>query len=425
MNGLMLKKFFLLFALEGALLQFSGAINGFANNLFATNLGATDEQIALIQTIPNLVAMALMLPMGFLSDRARSSRTIPMVMLTVMITGYVLISLVPMAGEMRIALFFVALAFTVGGQALYNAQWQSFFGDVVPIENRNNVLTIRNRFMFLVGIIAPILCGVFMGMAQDPDAKLTVLQVFFIICILVSAAQLFTVHRIETPRRDGNRESTLSLKETGNIISGLLKDPSFHLFFVPMVLFYMAWQIDWSMWYIGQVRYLELSEADMAIQNGVFNIGQLIAVGVLSGLARKKDVEFTFLLAPIGLMTCPLIMMLCSLLPQAMHMPAFTLLTTVMNAGQCATNLCVVQMLLRVSPARGRGVAVSFFTLTTTLTNSFMPVVGVQIYTLLGSDRAAFYGFNSIVAVLRIAVILIMVWRYCKLKRSGVLVPEG
>ena len=91
----------MLFAVEGALLQLFCAVNGFANNLFATGLGATDLQIGLIQTVPNVAALLLLLPLGILSDRLRSSRTIPLVSLICVAAGYVVMAVVPSLGCCR------------------------------------------------------------------------------------------------------------------------------------------------------------------------------------------------------------------------------------------------------------------------------------------------------------------------------------
>ena len=147
---------FVLFAVEGALLQLFCSVNGFANNLFATGLGATDLQIGLIQTVPNVAALLLLLPLGILSDRLRSSRTIPLVSLICVAAGYVVMAAVPSLGNARILAFFCALVFTAGGPVLYNAQWQTFFGDVVQSQARNTVLTLRNRAMFVLGIASPL-----------------------------------------------------------------------------------------------------------------------------------------------------------------------------------------------------------------------------------------------------------------------------
>ena len=83
-----LRRTLLIFGIEGILYQFSQSINGFGNALYATNLGATDTQIGLIQTIPNVLALILMLPFGLLSDRLRRSRTVPLACLLIRVEKY-------------------------------------------------------------------------------------------------------------------------------------------------------------------------------------------------------------------------------------------------------------------------------------------------------------------------------------------------
>lgn len=57
--------------------------------------------------------------------------------------------------------------------------------------------------------------------------------------------------------------------------------------------------------------------------------------------------------------------------------------------------------------------AVSLYTLTVTLMNCFMPYLGVQLYTVMGSDYRALMLFNAIVFVARTATFLLLLWR-CK-----------
>ncbi len=134
----------------------------------------------------------------------------------------------------------------------------------------------------------------------------------------------------------------------------------------------------------------------LSIFNGVFNVGQLIAVRLLSRTVRRRGADYTVCFAALGLMSCPLIMTLCSYLPLPWRMPVFTVLCTTLNAPQCAVNLCVIQILLRVAPKENRTLAVSLFTLSTTLTNSFMPVVGVQLYTFFGANHQGLVGSDAV-----------------------------
>lgn len=406
---------FVLFAMEGALFQLFTSVNGFANNLFATGLGATDQQIGLIQTVPNAAALLLLLPLGILSDRMRSSRTIPLISLLCVAAGYLMMSAVPTLTALRMPLFFFALAFTVGGPVLYGAQWQTFFGDVVEPDRRNTVLTLRNRCMFLLGIVTPLASSLAM---RGPVEKTRVFQLFFLFCSVAVLAQAAIVSLIRTPERR-TVTAKFSPRELGDAVKLMLHSRSFLLFFVPIVLFHMTWQMDWSMWYIGQVQYLHLTESQMTLFSGIFNIGQLIAIGIVSRSVQKRGTDRTLPFAALGLLTCPVIMMVCSTLPQIARMPVFTILVTLLNAPQCATNLCIVQILLRVAPKECRSIAVSVYTLSTTLSNCFIPFLGVQLYTALGSDYRALILFNVICFLSRLFTLSLLLWRCRFVKKEA------
>lgn len=400
---------FVLFAIEGALLQMCTSINGVANNLFATALGATDLQIGLVQMIPNAVAVLLLLPLGILADRLRSSRTVPLICLIGIAAGYGLMTLVPSLGGLRIPAFFFALAFTAGGPALYNGQWQTFFGDVVPTDSRNDVLTLRNRLMMAMAILAPLTAAAVMARSTHGAGMY---RVFFALCLLAAVVQLGVISGIHTPLRQ-NQAVRFRMEDLVNTIRTLAASRQFLLFFGPVLFFYMSWQMDWSMWYIGQVQYLHLTEAQITVYSGLFNIGQLFAIGLLSRTVQKRGVDRTLPYAALGLVTTPLVMVLCTRLPQAARMPAFTLLMMILDAPQCAVNLCVVQILLRVVPRNCRSIAVSLYTLVITLSNCLVPYLGVRLYTALGSDYRALLLFNLAVFLVRIVSTGLLIWR-CK-----------
>ena len=105
----------LLFAVEGVFLQYITSINGFGLNLYATNMGATDSQIGIIQMVPNIVACAALLPLGILADRLKSTKTIPMLTLLVMCAGYAFLGSVPALGERRMELVFCVTGIYCGG----------------------------------------------------------------------------------------------------------------------------------------------------------------------------------------------------------------------------------------------------------------------------------------------------------------------
>ena len=343
----------LLFAVEGVFLQYITSINGFGLNLYATNMGATDSQIGIIQMVPNIVACAALLPLGILADRLKSTKTIPMLTLLVMCAGYAFLGSVPALGERRMELFFVSLAFTAGALAIYNAQWQAMFGAAVSLRQRNDVYAFRNQFMFVIGILAPVICGILMGRCHTADGKLLVLRSFFYLCAVCVLLQAAAIKKIpveqqeegKAPAEAGKASSRFSVSDLLEAITSVGKNKALRWFFVPVVFFYITWQLDWSMWYLGQVKYCKMSEMTLSICNGVFNIGQLAAVGIIAKVVRKKSPDFALIFAGIGLCFCPVIMILVPHLPLAYRGVTFIVLMTVLNAPQCAVALCTVQPL--------------------------------------------------------------------------------
>lgn len=414
----------LLFGIEGVFLQFATSINSLGNTLYATSMGATDSQIGMIQMIPNLVAVAILFPLGIVSDRLKSSKTVPLIALIVMAIAYFCMGSVPMLGKARMIGFFCCLAFTVGGLAVYNGMWQDFFGDVTPIEERNGVFAFRNRFMFLIGIIAPIVCGILMGFFPSNQGTQMILRLFFYITGVLMLLQAYVIAKIPGGQRSPERLAALqnkrfSPKDVFTAISDAAHNKDFLLFFLPILFFYVGWHLDWSMWYIGMTQYVHMDASTISIYNGIFSVGQLIAIGIVAKLVSKKGPDFTILTGMFGIILCPISMMICANLPTNISPWVFTALITICNAPQCAISLCVVQMLLKVVPERNRSLIISLYTMVITLSNSLTPFLGVQLYTALGANNFAFYFTFSFTLVWRTAAFLISLWRYRLLKKQG------
>lgn len=243
-----------LFGIEGFLLQYAVSLYSLANNLYATNLGATDTQIGLVQMVPNMVAGICMIPVGFLANRTKTSRTVPFILALFLSAAYFAYGSVPLFGEHRMTAFFVFLGMTVGGIALYNAQWQTFFGDAVEPGLRNSVFTFRSRCLFFVGIVVPLLCGNVMTLMPDTEGKLIVLRIFFYIAGVCMLLQALVLRRIPCPPRKAEEKQEMGLKMFPEALNQMVRSKPFRGFFICIMLFYLSWHLDWSLWYIAETK---------------------------------------------------------------------------------------------------------------------------------------------------------------------------
>jgi MFS family permease len=397
----------LFFALEGALLQYVSSVVGFGNVLYATNMGATDTQIGLIQTIPNLAAIALMLPCGALSDRMRTARALPVAISLFMGVTYLAYGTVPVMGASRLWFFFVFLACTNGALATYNAQWQSFFGEAVEPPQRNGIYAFRNRFLFVVGTLAPLVCGIALSRGESSEEKLLVLRVFYYSCALAMFGIAFALSRIACPRRE--KKSAVPPMFSPRALAGAVRvmaaHKPFRVFFGGILLFYLTWHIDWSLWYIGEIQYVGLSEWQLSLVNATASVASLLSVGLWARLNEKGSVERTFPFGVAGLMGSSISMVAALCLPAALRPGAFIVMQTVSCYFQGCITLCVVQMLLKSVPEENKALCISLYTIAITLSNSLMPLLGVTVYQLMGANLAAIRIFYGVLLVLRAGVV--------------------
>ena len=160
------------------------------------------------------------------------------------------------------------------------------------------------------------------------------------------------------------------------------------------MFFYVTWHVDWSMWYIEEINYMGLNELHLAVLSGLICVFQLIFMGAFAKFDAKHGPYRTMLFASGALAICPLTVLVCSFVPAGIRTYAFMFGAILGSVPQCAIGLCVVEMLLEVLPNKNRALVTSIYTMFITLSNCLMPLFGVKIYGILGTDITAVRVFN-------------------------------
>jgi len=407
----------LLFSLEGVLLQYVVSVNSYSNNLYASNLGATDGQISLNQLIPNLIAVLCMLPAGLISDRMKSPKTVPVIMLLFMGLMYIGYGTVPALGERRMIFYFIFLAASVGLVATYNAQWQNLFAAAVYPGEQNRTYAFRNRFMFIIGTVTPLILGQLLRTVVTTEEKLGIFRIFYYISALFLFLQAWILSRMKT-RDNALSGKRFSLSDFGHVFSDLGHNKKFLFFFFSILFFYLGWHIDWTMWYIGETKYLGMTETHLSYFSALCSVFQLLGIGFWAKMNQKKSIHFSLPFGLLALFLCPLTIMTAVLIGGKAGILLFLICGSAENFPQACIGLCVLQMLLGVISDKNRALVISLYTMVITLSNSLMPFLGVKLYTLLGGDLQAFYTFNTIVAVWRTFSTSLFFFRYFLYKKK-------
>jgi len=390
----------LLFALEGMLITLVNNLVGSNNNLFATRLGASDFQLSLLTTIPQLVGLTVLIPGGLLTDRLKNKRSMVMVSLLILTVFYALIGCVPMLPANRFAAFLILLAASVGPMTIYNVSWQAYFSDMVNANEQNRIFTYRTALTFVIGIIVPLVSGSLLAAANTNDDKIRLHQIYLWIGAALLLIQIIVLRQIK-----GSPNTSVAGSRTGQlkgVISELLHNKKFLGFVGVAIFFYVTWHVDWTLYFIGQVNYLKLNEAWLSYVNIGNAVVQFITIGFWSRLNNKFGVRFGIIFGNLGLAFCPICMIVATGLPIPQGQVVFLIMNTLANITLAAVNLNIMQCLLQVVPENNKTLYISIYTVLVTLSNAFMPLIGVVIYTKLGADLEALQNTFRIIFAARI-----------------------
>lgn len=387
-----------LFTLEGMLITLVNNLINNNNNLFATRLGANEFQLGLIFTIPQLIAMLALIPGGILTDRMNNKQNMVTSSLFFIFVSYIAIGFVPFIESFQFIVFLILLAVSVGFMTIYNVSWQAYFSDIVNIEERNHIITIRTALTFLINIIIPFICGSILSYATTNNSKIRIHQLFFWIGSILLLIQIVTLKKIKV--KPTQPSSSINIKQFKHVLMELLHNKKFLGFVGVALFFYTTWHIDWTLYFIGQVNYLNLNEAWLSYVSIGGAIVQFLTIGFWSRMNNKRGVRFGIIFGNIGLALCPISMIISTSLEHGKLV--FLILNTLSNFAFATVNMNILQCLLQVIPEKNKTLNISLYTILVTLSNAIMPLVGVTLYTYLGGHLQALQTTFGIIFGLRI-----------------------
>jgi len=409
-----------LFGIEGFLLQTVTSVNSYTNSLYATYLGATQAQIGVISSIPSLVSLVLLLPAGLAAERARSSRTIPVFLSFFMSVMYLLYAFVPQSSAHPIPWYFLLLGLTTGLVFTYNAQWQTFFADAISEDQRNDVYTFRTRIGYPSTILIPLICGALVSSLSSTAEKLLRFQFIYVVCSFLLLAQGVILLKIPLSVQHTVKNKRTFSREIPAALSEMLHSKAFMSFFVAILLFYTTWYLDYGCWYLAQTLYGGMKELHLGYFSALFSLSQFLTLGIFARLNHKRSVHFTILLGIAGLALCPLAVILSVHIQGSLRPWFFMFLGILFNTTPACIPLCVVQMLLAVIPPKHRALNISLYTMATCALQMVIPYLGSRMYQAMGANQQAMVSFYTFVMIVRMAVLILFIFRYRHIKKEAV-----
>jgi len=393
------------------------------NYLFLTRMGASDYQLSFIQMTPHLLNMAILIPIGIVADSLKNKKKMVMFSLAMMAFFYLAAMTSPFLGDLRIVWFIVMYSFSAGMFTMYNVSWQSFFSEAVPVGERNRTLSSRQRWRTVPGMLLPIITGAVLSSLPAVESKIKAHQAFFVISAAVTIFQILLINRLKSDApAPVIKVSFANLKKA---VSALVKNKKFLFFCGTILICYMAFQFDWTLYFIGMTRYLELNEALIGVTILTEAMASFLSIKFWSRMNEKYGATLPLFFGLLLIGVFPLTIMTTANMVSGARFYLFLAGHALASAGMACFWLNVIQCLLTTLTNEYRTISISAFCVLTSLSNALMPLTGVALYNKFGADLKAFQTVCLIILLFRLFAAGLWLFRWYMTEKRVVKTDAG
>lgn len=399
-----------LFTVEGALLAVVTAFNSNNANLMLTCLDAPDFELGLLATLTSLTGMLTMIPAAICTDRLKNKRKAVVIVLFLNALCFIGAACSPfLRGSVTKALV-ISAALAGGLTTLYTSVWQAYFADAITPRDMNRAYSGRNlasAFLHTPGMLAT---GAILSAIAGTAQKIRMHQILFGVCAVFTLLQILALLRITggTSRYQSGKK----LSDIWVAAKDLAGNKRFLFFAAVVTLFYITWRMDGTIFYLTQVKYLGLSEFWLNASNAACLLGQIISIPIWTKVNERMGVRFGIIFGALGLVLSPVCLIVPMLHTGTSRLALHIILRFTVDFSFTTVSINLLQNLLQVIPEKNRTLSIAVYNTLIAVVGSFMPLVGVSVYTSLGSDWEAMKRTLILMGSLRVLSLAGIVFRW-------------
>ena len=404
------------FAAEGAFFAAVTSLGNNTNNLFLTRLGASDYQLSLMTMLAQVLSMVCLVPLAIFTDRLKNKRSMVTLLLVFIGACYLCGAAVPFLGSAALYPMIVFIGLAVGGVELCTSTWQAFFADATLPDERNRLFAARNQTMFIINICFPLLAGLILTAQPDKGAQVATHQIYYCLIAASAACNIWMLSKITGGA--AKVQSGKSFRDFGDAIKALARNKRFLFFAAVAFLFYTTWKLDGTIFYLGQVKYVGLSDFWYTFSNVCCGIAQFVSIRFWARWNEKMGVRFSLIFGAVGLVFSPLCIILPLQFEGTARLVTHLMLRCLSDLTFATVTLNILQNLLQVIGAKHRALSIAAYTTLIALTSAVSPMIGVSIYTGLGANQSAIVFTFLIILGLRLLSVGALSFRWWVLRKE-------
>ena len=384
--------------------------------MFAIRLGANEHQIGLISSLPQFFALVALIPGALLTGRMKDRRK--PVEIALILTGifFGLTGFSPLLGDLRVWFLIGMISLASAPFALYNATWQNYFSDIIPVSQRNSFYTLRTSMSYLACIVVIQAVGVILGHAASDSQRIWLYQCCYWLAFIFSLLQLAVLR--QSPRDLSDHPASTSWKDLRLVIRELLRCSKFMKFFGISLILHAGWYMAWPTFFIAQVTYMHADESWLGYLTVSASILQWLSVKPWGKYVEQHGTRKALAIGSVGLALNPLFTVFCIYLPVPLQLPVLLALGLLNACTFGAFQISILQCLLEVIPVRFRALNLSVYSSALLAANAVMPMLAVWIYSAFGTNLFALTISMGAATAIRLIGAVLFVIHWLNLRRE-------
>lgn len=365
----------------------TNTVNGYIP-LFAIGvLGATNEQIGLITSLPSIIGMLALIPGAIWLNRVESKKNFAVFSTLMTRLLFSMILFVPFLDSTYAAWALVALIALLNFPgALSGLSWQSMIGDLVPEKRRGDFFSSRNRYNTIAAMAVTFATGLFLQQFDKENA--------FPYQILFLAGLVFAIFEVYFLIKHKEPPKTLMIKtpekKNGRLSLNVYKHKPYLAFVIAALLFAFSSQMAWSLFSIYQIKEAEATALWLSLFSVTNQLAQIVSIKWWANAADKRGNSFVLFVAAAGMATAPALTVLSDSLIY------LTLINLWIGLFVSGTNLLLFNQLLKASPERDRTNYIANYNFMLSIVGFLAPQSGVFLLNGIGMNAAM-----NVISILR------------------------
>lgn len=362
-------------------------VSGFIPLFAIQVLGANNQQVGLLSSLPSLMSILAMIPGAIWLNRLETKKkftAISIFMARFFLLLLVFVPFIPYVNQAWILVVLIALMnFPT---ALATLSWQSFIGDLIPDERRGQFFSERNRILTIVGMITTFIVGVILNLFDVSAAG--PYQIFFTLGFLFGVLEVYYLMKHIEHRRVIPKKAENVKKLDFSFLKKMIKHKPYVYFLICALLFNFGWQMAWPLFNIYQINYAGATAFWVSLFTVANQVSQIASYKWWGRLADKKGNSVMLLIAALGMTTAPVLTILSTNL---IYLTMVNLWSGTFVAG---TTMLLFNQLLKVSPENDRTSYLASYNVVIAGIGFIAPQLGVLFLELYGMNVAM--GISSI-----------------------------